>query len=86
MRDLLESLDQLTTEASGEFAEPFYELQDDYCGGECPSNAHKALIDELVRYMSGDQIKDFVADFRRHHDMNHPGEDGDYGEDDPNFS
>lgn len=57
-------------EASGDFAEPFYELQDEFCGGECTSPAHKALIDELVMYMSGDDIKGFVADFRRHHDMN----------------
>lgn len=59
-----------TYEASGEFAEPFYQLQDEFCGGECTSPAHKALIDELVNYMSGDDIKGFVADFRRHHDMN----------------
>ena len=59
-----------TYEASGDFAEPFYELQDEFCGGECTSPAHKALIDELVMYMSGDDIKGFVADFRRHHDMN----------------
>ena len=61
MRDLLESLDQLTVEASGEFAEPFYKLQDEFCGGECPSNAHRALIDELVNAMTGDDIKKFVA-------------------------
>tara|TARA_B100002019_G_C21194971_1_gene560889 strand:+ start:794 stop:1027 length:234 start_codon:yes stop_codon:yes gene_type:complete len=70
MRDLLESLDQLTVEAAGQFAEPFYELQDDFCGGECPSAAHKALIDEMVMFMSGDDIKEFVAKFRRNYDMN----------------
>ena len=63
-----------TTEAVGDSAEAFYELQDEFCGGECPSGAHKAIIDELVRYLSGDQIADFVEDFRRQHDMN---EDGD---------
>lgn len=69
MRDLLESLDQLTTEASGEFAEPFYELQDEFCGGECPSNAHKALINELVNFLDVDEIKEFVAQFRANYDM-----------------
>lgn len=52
------------TEAVGEFAEPIYQLCDEL---DCPDHS---VFDELVRYMSGDQIKDFVADFRRHHDMN----------------
>ena len=56
-------------EAVGDSAEAFYELQDEFCGGECPSGAHKAIIDELVRYLSGDQIADFVADFRRNYNM-----------------
>lgn len=60
----------IKSEAVGDSAESFYELQDEFCGGECPSHAHKALIDELVRYLSGDQVNDFVADFRRHYDMN----------------
>lgn len=54
-----------TTEAVGEFAEPIYALCDEL---ECPDN--HPVFDELVRYMSGDQINDFVDDFRRHHDMN----------------
>ena len=57
-------------EAVGDSAEAFYQLQDEFAGGECPSHAHRALIDELIRYLSGDQIADFVADFRRHYDMN----------------
>ena len=75
MRDLLESLDKLTVqdaeieEASGEFAVPFYQMQDEYCGGDCPSEAHKVIIDSLVQYMSGDDIMDFVMQFRREHDM-----------------
>lgn len=69
MRDLLESLDKLTVEASGEFAVPFYQMQDEYCGGDCPSEAHKVIIDSLVQYMSGDDIMDFVDQFRREHDM-----------------
>lgn len=52
------------TEAVGDSAEPIYQLCDEL---DCPDHA---VFDELVRYMSGDQIKDFVADFRRHHDMN----------------
>ena len=51
-------------EAVGEFAEPIYNLCDEL---ECPDHP---VFDELVRYLSGDQIEDFVADFRRHNDMN----------------
>lgn len=54
-------------EAVGPSAEPFYEMQDMYAGGECPSKPHETIIDELVRFMSGDQIEDFVETFRRHH-------------------
>tara|TARA_R100000027_G_C2249760_1_gene94043 strand:+ start:2036 stop:3160 length:1125 start_codon:yes stop_codon:yes gene_type:complete len=54
-------------EAVGEAAELFYEMQDMYAGGECPSKPHETIIDELVRYLSGDQIEDFVMEFRRHH-------------------
>lgn len=74
MRDLLESLDKLTTEASGEFAVPFYMMQDEYCGGDCPSEAHKVIIDSLVQYMSGDDIMDFVNQFRAEHDMDNDDE------------
>lgn len=56
--------DMATKEAVGEFAEPIYQLCDEL---ECPDHP---VFDELVRYLSGDQIQDFVADFRRHHDMN----------------
>ena len=54
-------------EAVGESAEIFYEMQDMYAGGECPSKPHETIIDELVRHMSADQLEDFVMDFRRHH-------------------
>jgi len=54
-------------EAVGPSAEPFYEMQDMYAGGECPSKPHETIIDELVRFMSGDQIEEFVMQFRRHH-------------------
>ena len=68
-----------TNEAVGEFAEPLYTLQDDL-GLE-----DNILVDELARWMDAQDITAFVENFRRHHDMNHPGEDGDYGEDDKNF-
>jgi hypothetical protein len=69
-----------TTEAVGEFADPILDLCDDLgCDSDHP------VLGELIRYLDGDTIKDFVADFRRHNDMNHPGEDGDYGDDDQNF-
>jgi hypothetical protein len=51
-------------EAVGEFAEPLYTLQDDL-GLE-----DNILVDELARWMSGQDIADFVADFRSDHDMN----------------
>ena len=54
-------------EAVGPSAEIFYEMQDMYAGGECPSKPHETIIDELVRFLSGDQLQDFVDDFRRHH-------------------
>jgi hypothetical protein len=50
-----------TTEAVGEFAEPIYNLVD--------IEGEEAVLDELIRYLSGDQIQDFVADYKRHHDM-----------------
>lgn len=59
--------DESVQEAVGPSAECFYDLQDEYCGEQCPSMPHKILIDELVRYLSGDQLQDFCDDFRRHH-------------------
>ncbi|MBR20286.1 MAG: hypothetical protein CMA64_09125 [Euryarchaeota archaeon] len=57
-----------TPEAVGEFAEPIYALCDEL---ECPDHP---VFDDLVRYLSGDQINDFVDDFRRNHDMGTTGE------------
>ena len=60
-----ETTERKFKEAVGEFAEPIYQLCDEVgCDPDHP------IFAELVRYMSGDQIKDFVADYRRHHDMN----------------
>ena len=55
-------------EAVGDAASCFYDMQDDFAGGEA-EGAHKVLIDELVRYLSGEQLEDFCDDFKRHHDM-----------------
>jgi hypothetical protein len=53
-----------TTEAVGEFAEPIYDLIDMHFEGDC-----QPVFDDLVRFLSGDQIEEFVADFRRHHEL-----------------
>ena len=53
-----------TTEAVGEFAEPIYDLIDMHFEGDC-----QPVFDDLVRFLSGDQIKEFVDDFRRHHEL-----------------
>ena len=52
------------TEAVGEFAEPIYDLIDMHFEGDC-----EPVFNDLVRYLSGDQIADFVEDFRRNHDL-----------------
>ena len=51
-------------EAVGEFAEPLYTLQDEL-GLE-----DNILVDELARWMDGQDITEFVENFRRHHEMN----------------
>lgn len=61
--------DESMDEAVGDSAECFYELQDEFAGGEA-EGAHKVLIDDLVRFLSGDQLEEFCDDFRRHYDMN----------------
>jgi len=50
--------------AVGEFAEPLYTLQDEL-GLE-----DNILVDELARWMDGQDITEFVENFRRHHEMN----------------
>ena len=64
-----------TTEAVGEFAEPIYDLIDMHFEGDC-----QPVFDDLVRYLSGDQIEDFVADFRRNHDLPMGDDDENFGE------
>jgi len=53
----------VTQEAVGEFAEPLYTLQDEL-GLE-----DNILVDELARWMDGQDITEFVENFRRHHEM-----------------
>ena len=58
--------EESVNEAIGDSAECFYNLQDEFAGEEA-TGAHKIIIDELVRYLSGDQLEDFCDDFKRHH-------------------
>jgi hypothetical protein len=51
-------------EAVGDSAEPIYDLIDMHFEGD-PA----PVFDDLVRYLSGDQIAEFVDDFRRNHDL-----------------
>ena len=62
-----------TKEAVGEFAEPIYNLVD--------IEGEEAVLDELIRYLSGDQIQDFVTDYKRHHDMDIDFDESKLGED-----
>jgi len=48
-------------EATGNFAEPIYNLID--------IDGEEAVLNELIRYLSGEQIEDFVADYKRNHDF-----------------
>jgi hypothetical protein len=55
---------ETTTEASGKFADPIYDLCDELgCEAEHP------VYSDLVRYLDGDTIKDFVDEYRRVHDF-----------------
>jgi len=52
-----------TTEAVGSFAEPMYDLCDEVgCDPDHP------IFAELIRYLDGDTIKDFVDEYRRVND------------------
>ena len=50
-------------EAAGEFSEPLYALQDEL-GLE-----DNILVDELARWMDGQDITEFVKTFRQNHEM-----------------
>jgi len=79
-----ESLENVE-EATHDEAKPIYDLVGDLGAGDKPLADVDGIFHDLVRYLDGDTIKNFVADFRRNNDLNYPGEDGDYGEDDKNF-
>lgn len=49
-------------EAVGDSAEPIWDLIEEL-------GSHSIVLEELIRYLDGDTIKDFVEDFRRHNDM-----------------
>tara|TARA_B100000073_G_C23297224_1_gene397064 strand:+ start:216 stop:494 length:279 start_codon:yes stop_codon:yes gene_type:complete len=53
--------------ASGQFAEPIYDLLNELGGPEAASNL---VLQELIKYLSGHLIEEFVEDFRCNHDMN----------------
>ena len=55
-------------EAVGDFAEPIYDLIDEL-------GDSSIVLDNLIRFLDGDTIEDFVDDFRRHHDMPKRGEE-----------
>ena len=59
---------QPTSEAVGEFSEPLYTLQDEL-GLE-----DNILVDELARWMDGQDITDFVKRFRQNHEMPEAGQ------------
>jgi hypothetical protein len=66
-KDKVANIAKITqNEAVGEFAQPIYDLIDELGGSE---DAHEIVLNDMVRYLGGDQIEDFVADFRRNHDM-----------------
>ena len=52
-------------EAVGEFAKPIYDLIDEL--GDTDQN-HANVLHDLIRYLDGDTIKDFVDEFRRVND------------------
>tara|TARA_Y100000593_G_scaffold93981_1_gene190943 strand:- start:2264 stop:2614 length:351 start_codon:yes stop_codon:yes gene_type:complete len=52
--------------ACGESAEAIYTLLDELGG---PEVASSFVLQDLIKYMKGDDIRDFVDYFRRNHDM-----------------
>ncbi len=60
--------------ACGKSATEMYQLLDDL-GGETSIHAYRSLFENLVRYMSGDELEEFVEYFRRVHSMNKEEED-----------
>ena len=60
-----ESNESVETEAVGTAADPIMDLCDEVgCDPDHP------IFQEIVRFLDADQIKEFVDDYRRHHEMN----------------
>ena len=55
--------------AVGQSAEPVWKLQDDLVVAYGPTKADEILINELVRWMSGQDIEEFVENFRTAYEM-----------------
>jgi hypothetical protein len=53
--------------AIGKKADLMYNLIDE-CGG-MPDNGSAIILENLIRWMSGDELERFVNDFRREHEM-----------------
>lgn len=87
MKDLLSKLDSIgseiaeenanenTTESNieeavGQFADPIYDLIDEMGNDD---KAHANVLHDLIRYLDGDTIKDFVDEFRRVNDYGNGG-------------
>ena len=66
--------------AAGEFAEPIYKLLE-----ELGDNSEELVLGELIAYLSGDSIRDFVEDFRRHNSMIGDDEDNDDYYEEPDY-
>ena len=52
--------------AVGESARPLYEMVDELAGGGDDRPAISLVLDELVRWTSGPDLRAFVEDFKRH--------------------
>jgi DNA-binding transcriptional MerR regulator len=60
-----DSNEGIETEAVGTAADPIMDLCDEVgCDPDHP------IFQEIVRFLDADQIKEFVDDYRRHHEMN----------------
>ncbi len=52
--------------ACGDFAEPIYKLITDLGDSE---EARQLVLDNLIKYLSGEEIERFVESFRRDYDL-----------------
>ena len=57
--------DESVEEAVGDFAKPIYDLIDELGDTD---QTHANVLHDLIRYLDGDTIKDFVDEFRRVND------------------